>query len=648
MKNLEKKSTDTNYRTTDTNYRIILILGLLLFAAATISSASAADTIYVNNGTGNDSWDGTSATHQGGTVGPKATIQNGTNTVDDGGTVNVADGTYQENLIIDKNVHLLGQSQTATIIDTNNAGHGLDIYQNLIVRLTNFSVINGNSALGGGILNSADLTLTRCTFTDNTAVIGGAIYNSQGTLTITDCIFTDNTATTATAYQGGGAIYNIGTLDILGSTFTNNQARDGGAVYNFDGACTVTGSNFTGNTATSVDGGAIESCNTTTLNVYNCVFTQNTAATGGGAIDNMGTGFVNNCQFTDNSATIGGAIYNNEEGSILTVTDCDFTSNTATNTNYFGGAAIFNNGTCTVTGSNFTENDATASDGATIDSIGPLTVTGSTFTDNDGGAVANTGSTLIISGSTFTGNSVLWNGGAIWNDDGSLTVTDSTFTGNTANLNGGVLFNTGTVTMNFNRIVENSDSQGYTIYNEDEYGEVDATDNWWGSNSPDFNTLIYGEDVTYSPWLYLTFSSLPATIPQGSASTLTASFNQHTDGTTVTAIDPVNGHIPDGSPVTFTTNLGNVGSKSVEKYTINGIATAILQADEAAGDALVSVIADDQTLNSTVTITPVVNAATTTTSVKTVGMQTTGAPVVPLTFAVLCVLGGLIATRKKQ
>jgi len=63
---------------------------------------------------------------------------------------------------------------------------------------------------------------------------------------------------------------------------------------------------------------------------------------------------------------------------------------------------------------------------------------------------------------------------------------------------------------------------------------------------------------------------------------------------------------------------------------------------------LVSVIADDQTLNSTVTITPVVNAATTTTSVKTVGMQTTGAPVVPLTFAVLCVLGGLIATRKKQ
>jgi hypothetical protein len=628
-------------------YRFILILGLLIFLLTTISSASAADTIYVNNATGNDSWDGTSATYQGGIIGPKATIQNGTGTVDDGGTVNVADGTYLENLIIDKNVNLMGQSQTATIIDANNAGHGLDIYLNLIVTLTNFSIINGNSALGGGIVNSADLTLTRCTFTDNTAVIGGAIYNFQGTVTATDCTFNGNTATSTDFGEGGGAIYSIGTLNIADSTFTNNQARDGGAIYNYQGTCTVTGSTFTGNTATTVDGGAVESYAGTTLIVDNCVFTQNTANEGGGAIDNMGTGIVTNSQFIDNSATIGGAIYNNEEGSILTVYNCDFTANAATNTNYFGGAAIFNNGTCTVTDSNFTGNNATPSDGATIDSIGPLTVTGCTFTNNEGGAVANTGSTMIITGSTFTGNHALWNGGAIWNDNGLLTVTDSTFTGNTAGGDGGLLFNTGTVTMNFNRIVGNSDSQGYTIYNEDEYGVVDATDNWWGSNSPDFGALIYGEDVTYSPWLYLTFSALPATIPQGSTSTLTASFNQHTDGTTVTPIDPVNGHIPDGSPVTFTTTLGNVGSKFVEKYTVNGIATATLYADEGAGNALVGVTADNQNLNSTVTITPVVNAATTTTT-KTVGMQSTGAPIVPLAFAVFCVLGGLMATRKKQ
>jgi len=41
-----------------------------------------------------------------------------------------------------------------------------------------------------------------------------------------------------------------------------------------------------------------------------------------------------------------------------------------------------------------------------------------------------------------------------------------------------------------------------------------------------------------------------------------------------------------------------------------------------------------------------VNAATTTSS--TVGMQTTGAPIIPLALAVLSVLGGLVATRKKQ
>ncbi|MBI4814059.1 MAG: hypothetical protein HY802_07215, partial [Methanobacterium sp.] len=42
---------------------------------------------------------------------------------------------------------------------------------------------------------------------------------------------------------------------------------------------------------------------------------------------------------------------------------------------------------------------------------------------------------------------------------------------------------------------------------------------------------------------------------------------------------------------------------------------------------------------------PTVNAATTT---NTVGMQTTGIPIVPLALAVLSVLCGLVATQKKQ
>jgi len=287
---------------------------------------------------------------------------------------------------------------------------------------------------------------------------------------------------------------------------------------------------------------------------------------------------------------LGGAIYN-DYGSILTLTDCDFTGNIETCTDYFGGAAIYNNGTCNVTGSNFTENNASASDGAAIHSFGPLTITGCTFTDNEGGAVIIMGSTLDIISSTFTGNHAIWDGAAIYNE-GSLNVLDSIFTGNIAGRYGGVLLNNGTATMHFNRIVENSDSQGYSIYNDVEHGDLNATDNWWGSNSPNFGAIIYGEDVIYSPWLYLTFSAIPDTIPQGSTSTLTASFNQHTDGITVTSIDPANGHIPDGSPVTFTTTLGNVGSKSVEKYTLNGIATAILRADEGVGNAIASVIAD--------------------------------------------------------
>ena len=57
-------------------------------------SAAPGDVIYVN-GSGNDSWDGQLAVWNG-TSGPKASIKNATGTVDNGGTVNIADGIYSE------------------------------------------------------------------------------------------------------------------------------------------------------------------------------------------------------------------------------------------------------------------------------------------------------------------------------------------------------------------------------------------------------------------------------------------------------------------------------------------------------------------------------------------------------------------------
>jgi uncharacterized repeat protein (TIGR01451 family) len=154
------------------------------------------------------------------------------------------------------------------------------------------------------------------------------------------------------------------------------------------------------------------------------------------------------------------------------------------------------------------------------------------------------------------------------------------------------------VTANFNRIVNNSPT---AIQND--LGSVDAKYNWWGSNNPDFTTLIVG-NVDYNPWLYMTLQTNPTNIEQGETSTLTANFNNAYDGTTITTLNPDNGHIPDKTPVTFNTDLGSVGSKTINKETTDGIATATLTADETAGIAHVNAVTDSQTVYTNLTINP--------------------------------------------
>lgn len=186
-------------KTIKIDYKIILIISLLLFAAlSTLSASNAASNIYVNGSSGNDDWDGTNATYQGGIIGPKATIQNGTNTVDDSGTVNVADGTYQEHITINKNVNLIGQSQSGTIIDGTNNGKVVLIHSGRIVNITNFTIQNGKSGAGAGIYNSGTSILNNCNIQQNSATgspssDGGGIYNDR-TLILNNCNIQQNTA----------------------------------------------------------------------------------------------------------------------------------------------------------------------------------------------------------------------------------------------------------------------------------------------------------------------------------------------------------------------------------------------------------------------------------------------------------------------
>jgi hypothetical protein len=243
----------------------------------------------------------------------------------DGDTIIVYSGTYfEQNIAINKNLIIVGENQTNTIVDAQNQGCIFYIYSGKTVTISQMTLQNGfmvfENGYGGAIINSgSNLTVDACTFNNNSAGHGGgAIVNTDGgNLTVNGCNFNNNTSQ-YTYYGYGGAIYNWynGTLTINDSSFINNFAySEGGAIYNdTNGNLSINNSTFTSNN-TNFEGGAI----------YNC---SNLTVTGS--------------TFTDNLASNGGAIYNESDN--LTIIGSTFTNNTA----YYCGGALNNHGKAVV------------------------------------------------------------------------------------------------------------------------------------------------------------------------------------------------------------------------------------------------------------------------------------------------------------
>ena len=293
----------------------LMILSLALIFNFCISSVSAAsgDIIYVNGSSGNDSWDGLSATWTSGTNGPKLSIKNATGAVNNGGTVNIANGNYKgvnnTKITINKNMAIIGQSQSSTIINGTDSAWIFKIQTGATVKIENLTIANGFVFDGPGIIyNKGNLTLNGCNFLKNSQegseICVGPIYN-KGTLTVIASNFIENNAWNS----GGGAIFNVGTLDVTDSNFTKNMGYGcGGAIFNY-GTLTVTGSNFDGNQAYGAGGAVL---NTGNLTVTGSSFTNNYAA-------GYGDGPI--------VPIAGGAIYN-EYGANYTMNSSQFSGNT--------------------------------------------------------------------------------------------------------------------------------------------------------------------------------------------------------------------------------------------------------------------------------------------------------------------------------
>lgn len=101
----------------------------------------------------------------------------------------------------------------------------------------------------------------------------------------------------------------------------------------------------------------------------------------------------------------------------------------------------------------------------------------------------------------------------------------------------------------------------------------------------------------------MTITASPSTIKNAGTSQISVSFNNYTsDGTNYRAFDPALGHIPNGTPVTFNTDKGSIGCKTIDKQTSDRVATATLTADETAGVAHVNAVTDSQTVYTEVNI----------------------------------------------
>ncbi len=329
---------------------------------------------------------------------------------------------------------------------------------------------------GGAIRNYGILTCSNCSFSQNKAKTGGAVYNYKGSQSMFfNCLFSNNIAS-ANADPGniqtadGNNIYtckgancfmtsdndSIYTISINTTSELTNAlkdinklghvrdliinfapdatfklAKEEGIKFSFD---SVENLFIIGNGATiSVDTENSDECHF--LKVFkgqNYQITNLTITGFNKAIINEGSLSLTDTTLKNNkcdyyfSEDYGGAIYNDE--GILYLTRCNFEDNYAK----YGGAIYNNHGVLRCNDCYFESNRAYKDGGAIYNYQGHLTSIKTTFSkskaDDDGGAIYNDHGEMVLNDNFFDRSSADDEGGAVYNDFGKITLSNNIFT----------------------------------------------------------------------------------------------------------------------------------------------------------------------------------------------------------------------------
>jgi len=288
------------------------------------------------------------------------TIQEAVDAASSGDAIGIV-GLYVENVIIEKNLILLGAGTDNTIVGGTQGGEPVFKIKGATVTLAEMTIADGN---GGGISSSsATVTIDNSTISGNSVFEGSGITNDGGMMTITGSTINANSAT-----GGGGGIQNSsgGTLTITNSTINDNMAQEGGGIVNSDGSITITESTINGNSTTGGFGGGIINFGGP-ITIDNSTISSNMADGGGGIFNDGGTITITNSTINGNSAGssgVGGGITN--DGNTIAIEFSTISENTAGG----GGGGIVNFGTVRLGSSIVANNLSRADCGGEITSLG--------------------------------------------------------------------------------------------------------------------------------------------------------------------------------------------------------------------------------------------------------------------------------------
>ena len=221
-------------------------------------------------------------------------------------------GTCPGNFTIDKDLTLSGVPGAGTpTLDAQLVGVVLTIVGPVSVTLHDVRVAHGTGvggqAIGGGIENQGNLTLSgSASVSENFPSVGGGVLN-EGTLTMND-----SSSVSGNSMQAGAGILNgaDGTvvMNDTSSVAGNTSDIDGGGIGNSGTLVMNDTSSVAGNT-TGGDGGGVVTTGTFTMNGSSSV-SGNTAGGLGGGILVLSGGVLN-------GATAGGNVHDNHPQDIV-------------------------------------------------------------------------------------------------------------------------------------------------------------------------------------------------------------------------------------------------------------------------------------------------------------------------------------------